>query len=195
MNKTFSVISSVFVLALFSFSALAQVPGPKIGLIQTDAFYDEKAGITKLVSANKQLDSEFAPRIKELQDGNARLQAIAKELENMRKLPANVFNQATYNAKQEEGTALQRQLEFKKAEVESALTKRRDALMGPINQDIGKGITEFSKKNGYGAVFDVSKLAETGVLLFLADAANVTKEFIVFYNARPATTATAATPR
>lgn len=194
MNKHRPVIVAFILTGIFAISAFAQAQSaPKIVLINTEAFFDEKSGITKLVAANKQLNLEFAPRVKGLQDGNTKLQSIASELENMRKLPANVFNQGSFSAKQEEGERLQRELNYNKTDLESAVTKRRQALIGPINGDIGKGIDEFSKKNGYGAVFDVSKLAETGVLLFLAETANVTKEFIVFYNARLATTASTTT--
>ncbi len=188
MNKFRSITTSVFFIILISISVFAQVqPAPKIVLINTEAFYDEKAGITKLVTATKQLDAEFAARIKELQDGGTRLQTIAKDLENMQKLPAAQFNQVSFNTKRDEGERLQRELNYKKTELEAAIAKRREVLVAPISRDIGKGIDEFSKKNGYGAIFDVSKLAESGILLFLADSADVTKEFITFYNARPAT--------
>lgn len=196
MNKFGFVIAAIFLLVLFSVSAFAQIQtAPKIVLINTEAFYDEKAGITKLVTANKQLDAEFAAKIKALQDGAAKLPIIAKELENMRNLPPNLFNQGSFSAKQDEGERLQRELNYNKTELETAITKRRETLVAPISREIGKGIDEFSKKNGYGAIFDAAKLAESGVLLFLAESADVTKAFITFYNTRPATTATTVTPK
>jgi len=197
MNTLLKASASVSLLFLLLVSAFGQVPvaAPKIVLINTDAFYDEKTGITKLIAANKKLDLEFAARLKALQDGNTRLQAIAKELDVQRGLPAAQFNQTAFNTKTEEGEALQRKLNFDKTDLESDVNRRRQVLVGPVSEDIGKGITEFSKRNGYGAVFDISKLAESGVLLFLADAANVTKEFIAFYNARPSTVATTSLPK
>ena len=185
--KKFSVLVCVgFLTVLFSISAFAQMQGVKIALINSEAFFDEKAGITKLVTANKQLEAEFAVRVKELQDGNARLGTIAKELENMQKLPPAQFNQVAYNAKRDEGENLQRTLTYKKSDVESAIASRRTILVSPVSQEIGKGIDEFAKKNGYGAIFDVSKLADAGILLFLAESGDVTKGFIAFYNTRPA---------
>jgi Skp family chaperone for outer membrane proteins len=191
MNKTYSIIVSIFFIALLAASSLAQTAAApiKIVLINTDAFYDEKTGIAKLVGASKQLDTEFSARVKELQDGNTRLQGIATELQNMQKLPQAQFNQAAYTTKQDEGERLQRELNYKKNELETAVGKRRTALIGPISQDIGKAIEDFAKQKGYGAIFDVAKMADSGALLFLADAADVTKDFITFYNARPATAA------
>jgi len=178
------VVSVLF--ALLSVSAFAQAAAGKIVLINTAAFYDEKAGITKLVNAEKLLDGEFTAKIKALQDGNARLQVISAEMQNMQKLPPAQFNQVAYTAKQDEGEQLQRKLGYDKTDLEGAIAKRRKVLISPISQDIGKAIDEFGKKNGYAAVFDVSKMGDSGALLFLAESADVTKEFITFYNARPA---------
>lgn len=188
------IVTFLIIQTALSIFAFAQVPtGPvKIALIETEAFYDEKIGITKLVTATKQLNAEFAAQIKALEDGGAKLQSIAKEIET---LPRQTqVQQNAIAAKQEEGERLQRELNYKKTELENAIAKRRAVLIAPISQDIGKGIDEFAKKNGYGAIFDIGKMAESGVLLFLAETANVTKEFITFYNARPATAATTAKP-
>lgn len=190
MKRFKAPLAMAFFAVLFAVPVLAQVqPAVKIGLINTDTFYDEKAGVTKLVSATKQLNGEFAAQVKDLQDGNTRLQGIATELDRLRKLPNDQANQTAISNKQEEGTKLQSDLEYKKANLESAVAKRREVLVAPISQDIGKAIDDFAKKSGFGAVFDVAKLADNGVLLFMADGADVTKEFIIFYNARPATTA------
>jgi Skp family chaperone for outer membrane proteins len=186
----FRLVVGGVLLGLLSFSAFAQgAQAGKIVLINTAAFYDEKTGITKLITAEKLLDTEFAVKIKALQDGNVRLQGISAELQNMQKLPAAQFNQVVYTTKQDEGAQLQRKLGYDKTDLEAAIGKRRKAVISPISQDIGKAIDEFGKKNGYAAVFDVSKMGESGALLFLAESSDVTKEFVAFYNARPATAA------
>lgn len=183
------IVTFIIIQTTLSIFAFAQVPTApiKLALIETDAFYDEKIGITKLVAATKQLNSEFATQIKALEDGGAKLQAIAKELETMPR--QTQAQQVALSAKQDEGERLQRELNYKKTELETAINKRRAVLIAPISQEIGKGIDEFAKKNGYGAILDIGKLADSGALLFLAESANVTKEFIAFYNARPATPA------
>jgi Skp family chaperone for outer membrane proteins len=194
MNK-FRLATAIFFAAIFSISAFAQSTPIKMAMINTEFFYDDKAGITKLINAQKQLDREFEVQIKTLQDGNTKLQSIANEMKTMQQLPKAQFNQVAFNSKQDEGERLQRELNYKKTELEAAIAKRREIVVSPVSRDIGRGIDEFAKKNGYGAIFDVSKLADTGALLFLADSADVTKEFITFYNARPATATTPATPK
>jgi Skp family chaperone for outer membrane proteins len=197
MKNLLTIAFSIIFLAV-SAIAQTQTVSLKIVFMNTNAFYDEKQGITKLVNANKQLNNEFAARIKDLDDGSRRLDGIAKEMETMQKLPPAQFNRAAYTTKQDEGERLQRELQYKKTELETAISKRRVALVGPISREIGDAVTEFSKKNSYGVVFDVAKLDNSGALLFLADAADVTKDFIAFYNARPAgatVSPTTTTPR
>lgn len=191
--KTLFTTAFLAILLTISAAAQTQTATVKIVFMNTDAFYDEKLGITKLINANKQLNAEFANQIKALEDGGIRLQGIAKEIETMQKLPSAQFNQTAFNSKQDEGEKLQRELQYKKTELETAFNKRRASLVSPVSQDIGRAITEFGKKNGYGVVLDVAKLDGSGALLFLADSADVTKEFITFYNSRPATP-TAAPP-
>ena len=183
MLKLRYCVSVFIVVVSVSYSAFAQAAPPKSVLLNTAAFYDEKAGIAKLVAAEKKLNADFATEIKALQDDNAKLAAIASELE---KQPVTAANQAAMLAKKEEGERLQRILPYNKANLEAKINKARETLIGPISFDIGKAISEFGKKNGYGAIFDASKLGESGALLFVGDSTDVTKDFIAFYNARSA---------
>lgn len=189
---TFTFLFSI----VFSLSVAAQTsPSPKVGYINSDAFYDDKVGITKLIAANKQLTADFAARVKELEDGSARLQGISKELENMQKLPQAQFNETAYIAKKEDGERLQRELNYKKTGLEDDVKKRRAQLLSPINADIGKGIDEFAKKNGYGVIFDMAKFIEAGMVLYFGEAADASKDFIAFFNARiPSATPAATVP-
>ena len=73
MKKFSLLVGVVFLTVLFSISAFSQMQGAKIALINSESFFDEKVGITKLVAANQKLEAEFAVRVKELKDGTARL--------------------------------------------------------------------------------------------------------------------------
>jgi Skp family chaperone for outer membrane proteins len=189
----FATFVLLFVLAT-SVSTLAQTsPSPKIAFINSEAFYDEKLGITKLVNALKQLNSEFAQTNQDLTGLNNKLAAIATELENMQKLPPQQFPQAAYNTKREEGERLKREFDYKKTDAEAAVARRRSVLMGPTSQEIGKAIDEYAKKNGYTVILDPSKLS--AAMLHYNEAADSTKDFITFFNARAPATPAAATPK
>lgn len=185
---------SVFLTAIFAVSALAQTPttGGKIGLINTSDFYDPTNGIKKLVTAVTTLNNEFKPVETELQTLGTKIQALQKEIQTLQEQAQKgtvPVNQATVNAKLEEYDKLAREYKFKEEDAKARYQRREIALLGPARQDIGNAIQEFTKKNGYVLIIDISK-DNTGLILGLDEAADVTKAFITFYNARPATTAT-----
>ena len=193
--RTFRLIavSAVFA-AVFAVSAFAQTTAGKIGLINTQAFDDDKGGITKYASALNTLDTEFKPVYAELQTMGTKIQALQKELTDLQakaqdpnnKIPIDIKMVST---KAEEYEKLGREFKFKQEDAKVRYERREVAVMGPIRQDIGNAIQEFTKKNGFVLMLDVSKLDTSGFLLGLDETADQTKQFITFYNARPATTA------
>ena len=196
--KKFGLFVSAFAFVIFlGVTAFSQVPvGGKIGWIDTGEFADEKAGIAKYVNAYKALASEAKPKETELVGIQTKPQTIAKELQDMQKAaPAVPIKADVVTAKQNEGARLERELKFKKEEYDAFIQRRGGEILGPVNQDIGKAIGEFGKQKGYVAIFDLEKLAQAGAILHLEPSANVTKEFIAFYNARPAAAATAVAPK
>lgn len=186
MPQIRTILSSIVFVVFFSISMFAQTAPPKSVLINTAAFFDEKAGITKLVKAEKDLDALFAADIKALQDKVNKVQTLAAEIEILQKQTVTDATQAAIAAKREQGADLQRNIEFNKTELETKISKSRETMISPINFDIGKAIAEFGKKNGYGAIFDATKMEESGALLFVGDNTDITKDFIAFYNARAA---------
>lgn len=201
MKRVTSIAVSFVFAAIFAVSAFAQGSQPaqtKIGWIDTGAFAgDDKGlgGVTKYVTALKALDTEFKPRLTELQTLDSKIKAIAEELQKMQSNPAVPVDQKVALAKQEEGQRLQRELEFKQKDAEASVNARRGTVLGPISADIGKAIQEFAKQKGYTVVLDISALATANAILVLDPTADITKEFIAYYNTRPATTATTATPK
>jgi len=195
MMKKFITLAAVF--AFTATAAAAQATAPtKIGWIDTGMFASEKEGITKYVNAFRALDNEAKPKMTELTNLQARIQNIAKELQDMQKAAAAVpINENVARTKQDEGERLSRELEFKKKEYDAFVQKRGGEILGPINADIGKALQDFGKQKGYVAILDIEKLAQAGAILHLEPSANITKEFIAFYNARPAGAATATVPK
>ena len=197
MKKCGLFAAAIAFVVVFGATAFGQVPAApgKIGWIDTGAFADEKAGILKYVSAYKALANEVKPRETELIGIQTKIQTISADLRKMQDNPAVPVDARGAAAKQEEGERLSRELEFKKKEYDAFVQKRGGEILGPVNQDIGKAISDFGKQKGYTAIFDIDKLAQAGAILHLEPTANITKEFIAFYNARPAGAATAATPK
>lgn len=188
---------SLFLTAFLAAASFAQTP-TKVAVINTYTFGDEKAGITKYISAVTALNNEFKPLGEELKAMQTKLQTLANDIENLKKLAASnpkAFDEKAAQAKVDEAQKLQRDMKFKQEEGNSRLEKRKQAVLAPIMQDIMKAVQEYSKQKAYSLVLDVGRLEEAGILLGLDEKADITKEFIAFYNARPATTAATTAPK
>ena len=186
-------VAAVFA-ALFTVAASAQTAPMKIGLVNTSVFADEKQGLKRVFSAVTQLSNELRPKEQELTTLQTRIRTIEEELRKLQGSSAPV-DPATFNTKREEGARLARELEFKNKEYEAFRDKRQNDIMGPIQADIQRALNDYAKQKGYTMIFDIVPLAQASVLLTAEDSADITSDFVTFYNARPAGAATAANPR
>lgn len=197
--KRISVIAALFVFAaLFAVSASAQgaaAAAPKVAVINTQMF-DGKDGITKYNNAMNTLDAEFKPIQTKLQGLAARINTLRAEIEKLQKPPANVpIDQKAIQAKADEYEGLGRQYKREEEDAKANFEKRQTAVMGPVLQDIGKAMQDYANQKGYDLILDVAKLDGAGLILAYNPAkVDVTKDFITFYNARPAGAAAATTP-
>jgi len=204
--KTFRLLAaSLFFAAIFSVSAFAQVTTVKVGLINTLAFDNDKVGITKYNTAMTALESEFKKDGVDLDAMATRINTLQGELETMQKQLQNppdpkvpIGNrdamQASFNQKYVDYEKLAREYKFKQEDAKVRFERRRQTVMGPVLLDIGKAMQEFAKQKGYTIILDGAKLEDAALLLAIGDEKiDVTKEFITFYNARPATTAVTTT--
>lgn len=201
--KTFRLIAAAFFFAaLFAVSTFAQTTAAtgKIAVINTLAFDVDKQGITKYVTASNSLEAEFKTAQTELQTMATRIQTLEAELRKAQEARTNasvpVAGGANLQAKADEYEKMGREFKFKQEDAKARFDRRRAVVLGPVLQDIGKAMQEFAKQKGYMMILDGAKLDESGLILAIGDdKVDVTKEFITFYNARPAGTASAATPK
>src|SRR5882672_5625115 len=134
----------------------ANVPVTKIALIDTSMFGDEKAGIKRYLNAVKSVQAQFQPRTTELLNLQNRIKTIADEIT---KLSGNaVVGQQTIRDKQQEGESLQRELKYKKDQVDADVEKRYTEVVSPISADIGKALDQYAIQHGLTMILDISKL-------------------------------------
>ncbi|MEO8072087.1 MAG: OmpH family outer membrane protein [Acidobacteriota bacterium] len=198
--RTFRLTAvSLFIAAVFAVSAFAQTaPTGKVGLVNTLAF-DDKDGITKYISVLNSLGTEFKPKNDELTALGTKYQALQKELQNYQetlskpggKIP---ISDADLQKKADELDRMSRDIKFRQEDAKAQYQRRYQVVVGPIYQDIMKAMQDFTKQKGYSLILDGAKLEEAGILIGFDDKYDITKEFITFYNSRPATTATTAKP-
>lgn len=168
--------------------ASGPVPTSKIAFVNSQAFADEKVGITRYVNAQKSLDREFQPRYTELQTLAKKIQTLADEISKTE----NVAAPAEIQRKRDEGERLQRELKFKKEDAEAAYRNRAEEILGPISTDIGNALMAFAKQRGITMTLDISRLVEA--VMTVDPTMDVTAAFIAEYNSKNPTTASTAGP-
>jgi Skp family chaperone for outer membrane proteins len=186
--------AAIFFAAIFAVSAFTQVPvaaATKIGVIDTRAFDSDKPGfgITKFVNGMNVLEAEFKPADAELQTLVTKYQNLANEIKGLQAAPQP--NVSLIQTKGDEYGKLERDIKFKQEDAKARYQSRYNTVMGPIMQDIGKALQDFAKQKGYSLLLDAAKLDEAQLVLVSDPGADATKDFITFYNARPAGTAVA----
>ncbi len=195
-----TAVSFVFA-ALFAVSAFAQTSPPqtsatavRIVVINTAAFGDEKAGITKYINAVKALNTELKPDFTTLQDMNTRMQTLQKDftgLQEQAKKPNSPISEQTLKTKYDELQNMDVEFKRKQEDFKAKSERRTDQVLGTVTQEIMKAIQDFTKQKGYGLVLDAARLDAAQLILGYDEAkVDVTKEFIQFYNTRSPTTAT-----
>ena len=204
--KTISSATACFLFAvIFAVSASAQTATPaagtgKIGLVNINAFAADTGGITKFKAALTTLDNEFKPVNDALRTKATRYQTLGAEIEKLRQpgaagVPVATPNAATLQAKVDEARNLETQIKRDQEDAKAKYDSRYSVVIGPVFNDILKAMNEYAKSKGYAVVLDGAKLEEAGILLGFDDKYDITKDFIVFYNARPAGAATASVPK
>lgn len=191
------VFAAVSAVAAFGQATVPTASTPaKIVVINTAAF-DSKEGITKYANAMTALETEFKPAQTEIQTMMTRYQTLATEIENARKAnPAVPINQQSLQTKVDEAQGIEINIKRKQEDGKVKFEKRQAQVLGPILQDIGKAMDDFAKAKGYALILDAAKLEGAGLILAVdLPKVDVTRDFITFYNARPATTASTAAPR
>ncbi|HTH50635.1 MAG TPA: OmpH family outer membrane protein [Pyrinomonadaceae bacterium] len=197
--------------AVFAASASAQpggvaaavTPG-KVVWLDSGAFGDDKNGIAKYVQAQKSIENEMTPRTTKLKGYQTQMQTLQTDIANLQKqAETNPAADKTALARQiqektDQGQSLQRQFEFEQKDAQAYYAKRAGEILSPISQQIMKSLSEYAKAKGFTVILDISVMAgdgqSPGSLLYLDPSADITKDFISYFNKSGAATATTTKP-
>jgi Skp family chaperone for outer membrane proteins len=196
-------IAGTFFAAMLAFSAFGQAAATKIGVIDTRAFDSDKpgTGITKYVNGMNTLESEFKVVQNDIQAMATKYQTLGEEIKKLQAQASDPNNKVPLDpkaaqAKVDEYSRMERDIKFKQEDAKARYQSRYSVVMGPIMQDIGKAMQDFAKQKGFALILDGAKLDESGLVLGIGDdKINATTDFITFYNARPAGSATTVAPK
>ena len=164
-------------------TASAVIPDSKIALIDSAAFADEKQGIGRLVSAVKRVNGEFQPRKTELEGLQQQIDKSTADLQKVAAVQDPKLNQQ----QAEKIEQMKKDLTRKAEDAQAAFDKKMQEVLDPISKDIGTALDAYAKAHGITLVLDVAKFQG---IVSASDSLDITKAFIVEFNAKnPATAA------
>jgi outer membrane protein len=170
----------------------ASVPVGKIAVIFSEAFQDSKQGIAKFAIIKNQLNTEFKKPQEDLDAAAQKVQSLQDEIQKLQSSVAPV-DPKSVQAKMDQLDTLKKDSQRKLEDTQALYQQRRNALLGPLQEDVGKALDVFAKAHGITLVIDGSQVP--GVI-YAADTLDITRIFISEYNAKnPATAAATAKPQ
>jgi Skp family chaperone for outer membrane proteins len=155
-----------------------------IGIIDSSAFSDEKAGITRVMNAMKQLDAKFQPLRAEIRGMRERLNTMRSDLQKKR----SIQDARTTAQQTDEAERLDVQIKRKAEDAQVSYQKESLAILEPLQKDIATALTAYAQAKGITLVIDANRVP----MLYVASSLDITRDFINDYNrTHPAGPATA----
>lgn len=202
--RVFRVVLTTFLLTLVAVSVQAQSqlsanvtsapttiqvqPAKNVfAVIDSAAFSDEKAGITRVVTAMKQVDSKFEPLRREIKTMQDQLAAIQADIQKKQATES----QAVINRLVDQGQQLEIQIKRKTEDAQSNFQKELNAALDPLQVDITNSLNAFAQSRGILMIIDSNRVP----VIYVHATIDITKDFIAEYNrTHPAGTPPATTP-
>jgi Skp family chaperone for outer membrane proteins len=210
-NLFMSLFLAMMVLSALALVTVAQTPTPparpaggastaaaatggtgaegKVAILNTGAF---RAGIGELKAKLDALNSEFEPKKKELEA----LEADVNNLKNKINTQGATVSAAVRNQWVEEGAEKEKRLKRLDEDYQALGQKRLGEVSQPIYDKVGKLLEAYCQQRGIVMVMEYGAAQQAGVLLFAAQATDITQSFMDEYNkANPTGAAPAASKK
>jgi len=194
MNRNCFAAALVFVATLGTVPALAQgattptrppapvtrpvvanVPVSKVAVIYSEAFQDEKNGIARFVVLINKLNGEFQTTQNELSQTAQRLKQLQADISKSAALPP-----AQIQAKIDQLDAQKKAYQRRGEDAQASYQKRRQELLAPLQDDVGKALDAYAKAHGITIIIDGSQVP----LVYASESINITRAFISDYNVK-----------
>jgi Skp family chaperone for outer membrane proteins len=157
---------------------LTQAPTVRVMVVDTNAFYDKKTGISLLVNAAATVDTEFQERRNELRQLDEEIQTRSTKPPD---LPGGGADTAVRSEQAARLEILKADRKRKSREIDSAYAKRRAELLAPIDKLIGGAIEKFASERGFILVLDKACI-DSGFVIVEPGGVDATASFIAEFN-------------
>jgi outer membrane protein len=163
------------------------VPDGKIAIIYSEAFGDAKTGIAKFSNVMATLNREFQPRQTELNGLVQQIQTLETDIKNTQ----SVADPKALQTKIDTLEAKKKEYQRKGEDAEAAYKKRREEVFMPLQDDISRALEAYAKQRGITVIIDRSQVP----VVYAADSIDITRGFIIEFNAKNPATAAVSTPK
>lgn len=176
--KVFRIILAAAALVAFTIIVQTQTrpaPAPtNVGIIDSSAFTDEKAGIARVMVAMQGIEIKFQPLRAELRGMRDRLSTMRSDIEKKRQV-----QDATLTAQQTEAAdRLELEIKRKAEDAQASYQKENMAVLDPLQKDIGTALTAYAQSKGITLLIDANRVP----IVYAAANLDITKDFIADYN-------------
>jgi len=166
--------------------AAASSTDGKVAVINTGRFYD---GILEIKVKQDAVAKKFDPRIKDLEALKKQIDTTTQTLQGQGKVMAPEKAQEMANQLAD----MQRRYQRTGEDLQSEVQKESDTALGPIRQKLAEFVKGYAAQRNIILILDKSAAFQTGTIAYVAEAIDVTDDFISEYNkANPVPGATAA---
>jgi Skp family chaperone for outer membrane proteins len=166
----------------------ANVPVSKIAVIFSAAFQDSKQGIAKFTVLLTKVNSEFQKTQDELNQLAQRINQLSDDLNKTR----NIADPKVTQQKIDQLDQLKKDYKRRGEDAQVAYQKRRNEVLGPLQDDVGKALDTYAKAHAITMIIDGSQVE--GVV-YAAESTDITRAFISDYNNKNPATASVTTPK
>ena len=176
--KVFRIVVALAAFAVFALLVHTQTrpaAGPaNVGIIDSSAFSDEKAGIGRVMVAMQQIEAKFQPLRAELRGMRERLATMRSDLQKKRQV-----QDAKLTAQQnDEADRLELQIKRMSEDAQANYQKESLAILDPLQKDIGTALTAYAQAKGITLLIDANRVP----IVYAAANLDITKDFIADYN-------------
>ncbi|HEU4796205.1 MAG TPA: OmpH family outer membrane protein [Pyrinomonadaceae bacterium] len=162
-------------------AAVVALPNSKVAVIYSDAFMDQKAGITKFSSVLAKLNGEFQKTKDDLTASQTRAQTLEDEINKLRSAPEGTpIDQRSLQTKIDQLEQLKKDIQRKAEDAQNAYNRRRNELFEPLQREIAVALESFAKSRGINVMIDASAVP----LMYAAENIDITRAFIADFNSK-----------
>ena len=171
--------------------ATVALPMSKMAVIYSDLFLDPKNGIAKFSSTVNKLNGEFQALRNELTQMQTRAQQLEDEINKLQTAAAGApIDQRSLQTKVDQLEQLKKDIQRKSEDAQTNYNKRKQELLVPVQDEVGKALEAFAKARGITVIIDAASVP----LLYAAESTDITRAFIIDFNTKnPVTAATTTT--